>query len=195
VHGLAGADKRAGDVESRAVPSFVHRGVAARVAVALVFSAGLSRTAPAPDAENAKLPPSSSDELTERARHLFDAVVQGKPELADDFFFPREPFLSLKDVANPARYHAQLVAAFHHDLRDLHASRRSWEGATFQSIELGTVPRWVKPGEEWNKIGYHRTYRAKLRFSIAGRVRWIEVHTVISWDGRWYVTHLSPVHH
>jgi hypothetical protein len=166
--------------------------------LAFLVTAALSGTslrAAEPLPENRALPPAASDELNERARHLLDAIVQGKPELADDFFFPREPFLVLKDVANPARYFDQLIATYHRGVLELHGRRRSWDGATFVSFELGTPPRWVKPGEEWNKIGYHRSYRGRLRYSISGHVRTIDVHTVISWDGRWYVTHLQPIHH
>jgi hypothetical protein len=163
---------------------------AALATVALTLAA-----APPADTENGQLPPPASDELSERAHHLFDAITQGKPELADDFFFPRDPFLALKDVKDPGHYHANLVSAYHHDVRTLHGSRKSWEGATFKSFELGTPPRWVKPGEEWNKIGYHRTYGGKLHYAVAGRDRVVEVHTIISWDGRWYVTHLAKIKH
>jgi hypothetical protein len=143
--------------------------------------------------ENGTRPPLSSDELTRSAEHLFDGVSRDEPELADDFFFPREPFLRLKDVKDPAAYHAELVRAYHHDVHLLHAHRRSWEGARFVSFELGTEPRWVRPGEEWNKIGYHRTFGGKLRYELRGKVRVLEIRTIISWDGRWYVTHLLPI--
>ena len=154
------------------------------------------RAADAPSApitpENGTAPPLTSDELTDEARRLFDGIVRDEPELADAFFFPREPFLRLKDVADPAKYHVELVRAYRRDVHLLHAHRRSWEGARFVSFELGTPPRWVKPGDEWNKIGYHRTFDAKLRYEIAGKAHTLDVHTIISWDGRWYVTHLLP---
>src|SRR5262249_38292064 len=147
-----------------------------------------------PDPENRSLPPPTSADLDERARHLFDAVVQGKPELALDFFFPREPFIPLKDVAEPGRYHDELVAAYRRDILSLHGARRSWDGATFRSFELGTAPKWVAPGREWNKIGYFRTFDARLSYDVAGRHRALAVRTIISWQGKWYVTHLLPLH-
>lgn len=143
--------------------------------------------------QNATRPADSSEELTERARHLFDAIAGNRPDAADDFFFPREPFIPLKDVRDPARYFDELLATYHRDVRHLHASRRSWDGAKFVSFELGSRPKWVKPGEEWNKIGYFRTFGGKLRYEIGGRTRVLDVHTIISWDGRWYVTHLSAI--
>jgi len=125
---------------------------------------------------------------------LFDAVVSGHPELALDFFFPREPFIPLKDVADPGRYHDELVRTYRRDIASLHGSRRSWENATFEKFELGTKPTWVAPGREWNKIGYFRTLDGRLTYTVAGKRRQLAVRTIISWQGRWYVTHLRPFH-
>jgi hypothetical protein len=170
-------------------------GAAAAIAVLFLLRgpAALASAAGPAAPENAPLPPLSSEDLAERARHLFDGIVRDEPELADDFFFPREPFLRLKDVADPGRYHAELVRMYRRDVHRLHTRRRNWEGARFVSFELGTRPRWIKPGEEWNKIGYYRTFDGKLRYELLGRLRTIEVRTIISWDGRWYVTHLLPI--
>lgn len=148
---------------------------------------------PATQEVNRTLPEPRSDELTERARRLFDAIVSDDPASADGFFFPKEPFIPLKDVADPGRYFDGLLATYHRDVHALHARRRSWEGAVFQGFELGSKPRWVKPGEEWNKIGYYRSIGSKIHYEIGGRARVLEVRTVISWDGRWFVTHLLPV--
>jgi len=148
---------------------------------------------PAMDPDNRALPPPTSPDLEERAHHLFDAVVAGHPELADDFFFPREPFLSLKDVADPGRYHDELVASYRRDILALHGTQRSWEGAVFKAFELGTPPKWVAPGGEWNKIGYYRTFDARLSYEVAGKHKVLVVRTIISWQGRWYVTHLRPI--
>jgi hypothetical protein len=146
------------------------------------------------DDQNTELPPLASEDLSARAAQLFEAIKSGKPELADPFFFPREPFLTLKDVDDPGRYHRQLVAAYHNNIRDLHKSRKSWEGAELRAIELVEKPKRIPPGREWNKIGYFRTKGARMEYEIQGRRRFIEVHTVISWDGRWYVTHLASTH-
>jgi hypothetical protein len=158
----------------------------------LVFARGEATAAPAaPSAnENGALPPLSSDDLSGRASHLFDGIVRDDPKLADDFFFPRDPFVRLKDVADPGRYHQELVRAYHRDVHVLHARRRSWDGARFVAFELTSRPRWVKPGEEWNKIGYYRTFDAKLRYEALGKTHVLEIRTIISWDGQWYVTHL-----
>ena len=56
---------------------------------------------------------------------------------------------------------------------------------------MGSTPKWVPPGDEANKIGYYRSFRGKLRYRIEGELSTIEVHTIISWQGKWYITHLS----
>jgi hypothetical protein len=145
--------------------------------------------------ETPEVPPKTSDALTEHARLLFDAIVQGTPEIADPFFFPREPFLPLKDVDDPGRYHAELVRVYHRDILRLHAKRKSWEKARFVGFTLGSPPRWIEPGREWNKKGYYRTFDAKLAYEVSGTARTLIVRTIISWEGQWYVTHLSPVKH
>jgi hypothetical protein len=147
------------------------------------------------DPDNRRMPALTSPDLTERARHLFQAIVENQPALADDFFFPKEPFIPLKDVADPGRYFDQLIATYHRDVASLHAKRKDWSGAAFVSFELGTTPGWVAPGKEYNKIGYFRTFRGKLTYSIGDSTRDMSVTTIISWDGRWYVTHLAPIQH
>src|SRR5204863_6129440 len=103
--------------------------------------------------EQQRLPPLTKPHLTLRDKHLFQAIVENQPELADDFFFPKEPFIPLKDVADPARYFDQLMATYHRDIASLHAKRKDWSGAAFVSFDLGTTPGWVAPGKEYNKIG------------------------------------------
>jgi hypothetical protein len=164
------------------------------VGVALCLLAAAGETGAA-DQDNRAKPPLTSQDLSERAEHLLRAIAENEPTLADDFFFPKEPFVPLKDVQDPARYHAQLLATFHRDIREIHSKRRDWTGTTFAAFELGTPPTWVAPGKEYNKIGYYRTFHGKLRFRTGERTAEIDVGTIISWDGRWYVTHLLSIHH
>jgi hypothetical protein len=191
----AGAHRDTGSVLDPAAPSTLP----ALRAPALASSAGAELApdggAREVDPYNRAKPELASLDLTERARHLFDAIVQNEPTLADDFFFPAAPFVPLKDVADPAKYFAQLLAAYHRDITALHRSRTSWADARFVSFELGTSPTWVKPGDEYNKIGYFRTFHGKLRTGISGTPHIIEVRTIISWDGKWYVTHLGALRH
>jgi hypothetical protein len=143
---------------------------------------------------NKDRPALESEDLTTQARKLFEAIQQDDPARAAQFFFPREPFVPLKDVKNSGKYWDQLYRVYEQDIHQIHRKRRSeLEGATFDGFSLGSAPTFVKPGEEGNKIGYHRTFRARLRYRTAsGESRHIEVRVIISWGGAWYITHLLP---
>jgi hypothetical protein len=146
--------------------------------------------AAAPFAADNKLPPTEGPELQERAKGLLEAVIQDDAKLADPFWFPKEPFIPLKDVKGPDKYWEQLHRTYGSDVHALHRKRKSWSGVVFEKFEIGSKPKWVKPGDEANKIGYHRSFHGKLRYSVDGKSESIDVHTVITWQGRWYVTHL-----
>ena len=77
----------------------------------------------------------------------------------------------------------------------MHAERKDWSDVAFVSFDLGTPPTWVAPGKEYNKIGDFRTFGGKLRYRVGDKTKEINVSTIISWGGRWYVTHLSPIRH
>lgn len=145
------------------------------------------------DPKNKAKPRLASRHLTASARALFRAVREDKPDVAKDFFFPREPFLPLKDIKQPGKYWDQLFRVYEKDIHELHNKRsKDWEDAEFVSFELGSTPTWVKPGEEANKIGYYRTFNGKLRYKARGKERVLEVKTIISWNHRWFITHLLP---
>ena len=148
--------------------------------------------APAPPfAADNNLPPTEGPELQDRAKSLLEAVIHDEPQLGDSFWFPKEPFIPLKDVKGPDKYWEQLHRTFGNDVHALHKKRKSWTGVVFERFEKGSKPKWVKPGEEANKIGYHRSFRGKLHYTVDGQSESFEVRTVITWQGRWYVTHLS----
>jgi hypothetical protein len=147
------------------------------------------------DPQNKAKPPLASEDLDSSAKALFEAVRNDDPTSAKDFFFPREPFTPLKDVVDPDRYWRQLNATYAQDIHKLHLKQHDWSKASFESFELGSPPSWVKPGDEANKIGYYRTFNAKLYYRLDGTKYHLEVHTIISWDNRWYITHLQPFKH
>jgi hypothetical protein len=146
--------------------------------------------APAPFAADNKLDPTEGAELAERAKGLFEAIVKDAPERAEAFWFPREPFIPLKDVKDPGKYWDQLHRTYVNDVHALHAKRKSWDGAEFVRFEGWSRPKWVKPGDEANKIGYHRAFHGKLRYKVDGEEAEIDVHTIITWQGKWFITHL-----
>jgi hypothetical protein len=140
--------------------------------------------APADDA----IPPTSSDELTARARHLLEAISKDDPDLATDIIFPRAAWLSLRDAADPAlEWDKRVDRPFR---RALHRSSRRTENAQFVSLELGRavvqepVKRhgWKKP--LWSIHG------SRLTYVIDGHTRTLSIREMTAWRGAWYVTRL-----
>ena len=146
-----------------------------------------------PDPKNKKKPALESKDLEERAKKLFEAIQKDDPKIAKSFFFPWEPFIPLKDIGNPGKYWDQLYRVYEKDIHELHRKHaKELDGAEFDAFELGSKPGWVKPGEEANKIGYYRTFNGKLRYKVGDKTKTLQVKVIISWNDRWYITHLLP---
>jgi hypothetical protein len=146
--------------------------------------------APAKEVADNKVEPTEGAELAERAKALLEAIAKDEPERGESFWFPKEPFIPLKDIKDPGKYWAQLHRTYGNDIHALHKKRKSWDKVEFVSFEGWSKPKWVKPGDEANKIGYYRAFHGKIRFKVDGEADEIDVHTIITWQGRWYCTHL-----
>ena len=48
----------------------------------------------------------------------------------------------------------------------------------------------VDPHEELNKLGYYHVLHSQLRFEVGGKEEGLDVTSLISWRGEWYVVHL-----
>jgi hypothetical protein len=145
---------------------------------------------PPPLVADNKVEPTEGAELLERARGLLEAIARDEPERGDAFWFPKEPFIPLKDVKEPGKYWTQLHRTYGTDIHALHKKRKSWDHVELVGFDGWSTPKWVKPGDEANKIGYHRAFHGKLRYKVDGEAGEIDVHTIITWQGRWYCTHL-----
>lgn len=150
------------------------------------------RPRPVVDWKNRQRPAVDDPELSRQGRALLAAIEKNEPALAHGFFFPRKPFTPLKEAGNPDRYWQHIYGLYQKDLRRLRRKRQVWSGAIFESLRPGTAPRWIKPGQVHNKIGYYRTRFARLRYRYDGKRYTLFLHTLISWQGHWYVTHLLP---
>ncbi len=131
-----------------------------------------------------------------RARVLWDAIVADDPELALPFFFPLGAYQKVKAVANPeADWRRRLLAAFRRDVHRLHEKLGPHaDDARLQALEVATErAHWVEPGDEVNKLGYWRAYGSKLRYETSRGPAALDVTSLISWRGEWYVVHLAGV--
>ena len=163
------------------------------------------RTSPSPDAaptidagalpQTTDLPSADSPALRARAEALFNAIVTNDPEKALPFFFPLAAYEQVKDVGNPkADWRIRLVGAYRRDILALHDELpKNKTELAFKELRVGPSPRWVKPGEEWNKIGYQRVYGSELVYSAGGKLRTLRLTSMIAWRGEWYVVHLRSI--
>lgn len=139
-------------------------------------------------------PTASGAAFDARVRALWDAIASDDAERGMPFFFPLGAYEQVKAVGNPAGdWRRRLVAAYKRDIHTFHG--RLGEKAAEARLVRIDVPddraKWVDPGEEYNKLGYYRVYGTRLVYEVGGRERTLEVSSLISWRGEWYVVHLN----
>jgi hypothetical protein len=139
-------------------------------------------------------PEASGAAFDARVAALWDAIVKDEPDRAMPFFFPVTAYEQVKAITNPASdWRRRLAAAYKRDVHALH--KRVGDRAADAKLVRADVPqdraRWVEPNEESNKLGYYRVYGTRLIYELDGKERSLEVTSLISWRGEWYVVHLS----
>lgn len=139
-------------------------------------------------------PEASGAAFDARVAALWDAIVKDDADRAMPFFFPVTAYEQVKAITNPASdWRRRLVAAYKRDVHALH--KRLGDQAASAKLVRADVPqdraRWVEPNEESNKLGYYRVYGTRLVYELEGKERSLEVTSLISWRGEWYVVHLS----
>jgi len=139
-------------------------------------------------------PSVTSERFQRRMAELAAAILANDPERAKATFFPLVAYTQVKDVKSPERdYRYRLLAHFERDVRQYHRELGpDAEAAQFASV---TVPEaraaWMPPGKEGNRLGYFRVLRSQLHFRWPnGKERSLELTSLISWRGEWYVVHL-----
>jgi hypothetical protein len=139
-------------------------------------------------------PSTASPHFQRRIADVARAIKTGDAELAREAFFPLVAYRQVKDIAKPERdYKFRLLANFARDVKEYHqALGGDAERTEFVGIDVPEDQvRWLGPGSEGNKIGYFRVLRAHLRFRLStGSERSLELTSLISWRGEWYVVHL-----
>lgn len=140
------------------------------------------------------LPSADSEFFRRLASELFAAIAADDPERAKPFFFPVVAYKQVKDIAAPERDHEKrLLHHFERDIHQYHAKLgEDAAGASFVALEVPmSRASWMKPGKEGNRVGYHRVTRSSLVYQTAqGEQRKLEVTSLISWRGEWYIVHL-----
>jgi hypothetical protein len=155
--------------------------------------AGASATAsleagPADD----EMPPATSDELTERTRHLLEAVGKDESDLATDILFPRDGWLATRDADDAGKdWEKKIAAPFRKALHRLSRRAKGIDRARFVSIELGQALSQVTPKRHGWKKPLWVLVGARVSFVVDGRTRTLSIREMTAWRGAWYVTRLK----
>jgi hypothetical protein len=134
------------------------------------------------------IPPTSSDELTGRAKHLLEAIVEGNPDLAQDIVFPRDAFLATHEGLDSASHWEKKVSgAFKKQVARLH-KKRAMDRAQFVALELGhSVTQSTPKHHDW-KVALWRVRGSRLAYVIDGKPYTISISEMVAWHGAWYIT-------
>jgi hypothetical protein len=176
-----GASDAGGDARARAMVD----------AGAEAGSATASASATDAAVDETGIPPSSSDELTARMKHLLEAIAHDNPDLAGDMLFPRDAYITTRDGADPGKaWDARVIPGFRRNIHGVHKRFKDVEKAGFVSFELGhSVVQTVPKRRDWKRPLW-KVRHSKLNVLIAGKAQRIEIAEMMGWRGAWYVTKL-----
>lgn len=133
-------------------------------------------------------------DATDRARVLFQAILNDTPDTAADFYLPQDAFAQIKGISDPDSLWRRIRAAYTQDIHNLHAQLAAMPGgssAEFVRLRFTGHRAWVRVREESNRLPYWAQRHSFLVFRIGRRNVEFEVRTMIAWNERWYITHLS----
>jgi len=140
---------------------------------------------------NDAMPEASSADLTNRTRHLLEAIAKTSPDLALDILFPREGYIGARDTPDPGKlWDVKLKPAYEAQVKRAAKRTKGIERAVFVSFELGkSISRIVPKKKEW-KTPLWRVKRSAITFTIDGKAHRMEIAEMVAWRGNWYLTKL-----
>jgi hypothetical protein len=141
--------------------------------------------------EDTTIPPTSSDELNARAKHLLEAIVAGNAELAADMLFPRDAYVTSRESSEASKmWEKKISMPFKRHVGSLH-KRKGIDRAQFVGIELGHSVSQITPKKrDWKKPLW-RVKGSHLSYIVDGKTLKIPISEMIAWRGAWYVTRMG----
>jgi hypothetical protein len=138
-------------------------------------------------------PSFESAAFQKRMRLLFEAIQKDDPEIAAPSFFPKIAYVQVKDIPHAdGDWKSRLMRAFARDIHEYHKAMKKPEDAQFIGYKADPkYAKWMAPRAEGNKVGYYRITHTKLQYKNAdGKDREMDVTSLISWRGEFFVVHL-----
>jgi hypothetical protein len=141
-------------------------------------------------ADDESQPPTSSEELGTRMKHLVEAISQDNPDLAKDLLYPRDAYRELKDAKDPGKtWDKKVDTAFKRTVHRLH-KRLKGNVPTFSSFAIGPGVELAKVKRSDIKKPAWRVRHSKVTFTADGKTHTIEIAEMTAYRGSWYVTRL-----
>jgi len=146
---------------------------------------------PPENASQGTMPPMSS---AESLSQQIITILKDPSARWQDSFFPRDPFIALKDIPRQDRYFDQLLKWYE---LDLERERKKIGTANLSNLQFVSFKngycRWKKPGSEYNKIGYWACSRNIITAQAGEQKFEIKLQAMINWGNAWFPTHLGPI--
>jgi hypothetical protein len=131
----------------------------------------------------------------QRLERVVSAIANNQPDSAVDAFFPQLAYVQVKAIKDAKQdWEKRLLRAFSRNIGEYHKQLGDQaQPLKFVRIEIPDARiKWMKPGTEGNRLGYYRVTRSKLIVENAdGQHVGLEVTSLISWRGEWYIVHLN----
>jgi hypothetical protein len=139
-------------------------------------------------------PSGDSPAFQKRAELLFEAIKKDDASIAEPSFFPKSAYAQVKDIPKAERdWETRLWRLFKRDIHEYHQHL----GKDPESVEYAGVvvadkhSKWITKNTEGNRLGYFRAFGTVLQYKNAkGKLVKLEVTSIISWRGEWFVVHL-----
>jgi hypothetical protein len=137
------------------------------------------------------IPPTSSDDLTARARHLLEALGKDDPDLAGDIVFPRDAWLGTRDAEDLGKdWDKRVDSPFRKSVHGVFRRHESLARAQFVSIELGHAVVQTTPRRHGWKKALWSVHGSRITYVVDGHTRTLPIREMTAWRGAWYVTRL-----
>lgn len=142
--------------------------------------------------DDGAMPSAVDDDLQQRMRHLLEAVAQNNPDLANDALFPRDGFVLAKESTDPQKaWDKGIQGGFRRAVDRQHRRIKGIEHAKYVGFELGHSIVQLPPSKKNFKKPLWRVRHSKIKFTLEGKERTLDIAEMTAWRGAWYVTKLG----
>lgn len=141
--------------------------------------------------DDGAMPSAVDDDLQQRMRHLLEAVSQNNPDLANDALFPRDGFIQAKESADPQKaWDKGIQSSYRRAVERQHNKLKGVQNAKYTGFELGHSIVQLTPSKKNFKKPLWRVRHSKIKFTVEGKERTLDIAEMTAWRGAWYVTKL-----